>query len=128
MITPNRIHGTGILMAEGADQSPVEYEVTAFEVNMIIRTGGWIEAGHDVLTSAQSASGALLKLTDGRIVDVSVGSFSVATQAGLNSSSAMACTGAEFREALAVGGRSSFLRTIETTPAAQRGVSHLDQS
>jgi hypothetical protein len=77
MITPNRIHGTGILMAKGAEQSPVEYEVTAFEVNMIIRTAGWIEAGHDVLTSAQSASGALLKLTDGRIVDVSVGSVSV---------------------------------------------------
>jgi hypothetical protein len=77
MIAPPRIHGKGVLVAKGAEQSPVEFEVTAFEVDTIIRTGGWIEAGHNVLISAQSASGVLLKLSDGRIIDVSIGSFSV---------------------------------------------------
>jgi hypothetical protein len=77
MIVPPRIRRTGVLMANGADQSPVEFEVTAFEMDMIICTGGWIEAGHNVLISAQSASGVLLKLSDGRIIDVSVGSLSV---------------------------------------------------
>jgi hypothetical protein len=77
MITPPRIHGKGLLMAKGAEQSPVEFEVTAFEMDMIICTGGWIEAEHDVLIFARSASGVLLKLSDGRIIDVSVGSLSV---------------------------------------------------
>jgi hypothetical protein len=77
MITPPRIHGKGLLMAKGAERSPVEFEVTAFEVDMIICMGGWIEAGHNVLISAQSASGVLLELSDGRIIDVSVGSLSV---------------------------------------------------
>jgi hypothetical protein len=64
-------------MANGAEQSPVEFEVTAFEVDLMICTRGWIEAGHNALISAQSASGVLLKLSDGRIIDVSVRSFSV---------------------------------------------------
>jgi hypothetical protein len=77
MITPPRIHGTGVLMAKGAEQSPAEFEVTAFEIDMIICTRGWIEAEYNVLISAQSAGGVLLKLSDGRIIDVSIGSFSV---------------------------------------------------
>jgi hypothetical protein len=77
MITPPRIHGKGVLMANGAERYPVEFEVTAFEVNMVICTRGWIEAGYDVLTSMQSASGVLLKLSDGRFIEVSVGPVSV---------------------------------------------------
>jgi hypothetical protein len=77
MIKPPRIHGTGVLMAKGAEQSPAEFEVTAFEIDMIICTRGWIEAEYNVLISAQSAGGVLLKLSDGRIIDVSIGSFSV---------------------------------------------------
>jgi hypothetical protein len=48
-----------------------------FEVNMVIRTEGWIEAGLGVLAYAQSSSGAQLRLSDGRVVEVSVGSFNV---------------------------------------------------
>ena len=77
MITPSRIHGKGVLMPKEVERYPVEFEVTAFEVNMVICTRGWIEAGHKVLISAQSASGVLLKLSDGRIIDVSVGRLSV---------------------------------------------------
>jgi hypothetical protein len=36
-----------------------------------------VEAGLGVLTYAQSSSGAQLKLSDGRVVEVSVGSFIV---------------------------------------------------
>jgi hypothetical protein len=77
MIAPPRIHGKGVLVAKGAEQSPVEFEVTAFEMDMIICTGGWIEAEHNVLIFARSVSGVLLKLSDGRIIDVSVGRLSV---------------------------------------------------
>ena len=38
MITPPRIHGKGVLMANGAERYPVEFEITAFEVNMVICT------------------------------------------------------------------------------------------
>ena len=77
MTVPIRFCGTGTLLVKGAEQSPVEYEITVFEVDTVIRTEGWIEAGPGVLTYAQCTSGALLRLSDGRVVEVSVGSFSV---------------------------------------------------
>ena len=77
MTVPTRFRGTGTLLVKGAEQAPVEYEITVFEVNMVIRTEGWIEAGLGVLAYAQSSSGAQLRLSDGRVVEVSVGSFNV---------------------------------------------------
>ena len=40
-----------------------------------MHTEGWVEAGPAVLKYAQSATGAQLRLADGRIVDVSIGRF-----------------------------------------------------
>jgi hypothetical protein len=77
MTVPTRFRGTWTLLVKGAEQSPVEYEITVFEVNTVIRNEGWIEAGPGVLTYAQSSSGAQLRLSDGTIVEVSVGSFIV---------------------------------------------------
>jgi hypothetical protein len=77
MTVPTRFRGTGTLLVKGAEQSPVEYEITLFEVDTVIRAEGWVEAGPAVLTYARSASGAQLRLSDGRVVDVSIGSFSV---------------------------------------------------
>jgi len=77
MTVPDRFRGTGTLLVKGAEQSPVEYEITLFEVDQVMRIEGWIEAGHGVLTYAQSASGAQLRLSDGRVVDVSIGGFTV---------------------------------------------------
>src|SRR5450755_1297667 len=42
---PTRFRGKGTLLVKGAEQSPVEYEITAFEVDAVIRTEGWVEAG-----------------------------------------------------------------------------------
>ena len=77
MTVLNRVRGTGTLFIKGAEQSPVEYEITLFEVDTLIRAEGWLEAGAAVLTYAQSATGAQLRLSDGRTVDISIGSFSV---------------------------------------------------
>jgi len=77
MTVPTRFPEKGTLLVKGAEQAPVEYEITVFEVNMAIRTEGWIEAGLGVLAYAQSSSGAQLRLSDGRVVEVSVGSFNV---------------------------------------------------
>ena len=77
MTIPPRFRGTGTLFVKGAEQSPVEYEITLFEVDTLIRAEGWVEAGAAVLTYAQSATGARLRLSDGRMVDISIGSFSV---------------------------------------------------
>ena len=74
---PTRFRGKGTLLVKGAEQSPVEYEITAFEVDAVIRTEGWVEAGLGVLTYAQSSSGVHLRLSDGQVVEVSVGSFTV---------------------------------------------------
>jgi hypothetical protein len=74
---PTRFRGKGTLLVSGAEQSPVEYEITVFEVDTVRRTAGWVEAGLGVLTYAQSSSGAHLRLSDGRVVEVSVGSFTV---------------------------------------------------
>lgn len=62
---------------KGAEQSPVQYEITLFEVDQVTHAESWIEAGLGVLDYAQNASGAQLRLSDGRVVDVSIGSFSV---------------------------------------------------
>lgn len=64
-------------MVKGTEQSSVEYEITEFEVDQVLRTAGWIEASAGVLSYAHSATGAQLKLTDGQIVDVSIGCFIV---------------------------------------------------
>ncbi|MBR1287282.1 hypothetical protein JQ597_35030 [Bradyrhizobium sp. AUGA SZCCT0177] len=77
MTDPTRFRGTGTLFVKGAEESPVEYEITLFEVDTIMRAEGWVEAGPAVLTYAQSASGAQLRLSDGRVVDVSIGGFIV---------------------------------------------------
>ena len=77
MTVPTRFRGTGTLFVKGAEQSPVEYEITLFKVDTLIRAEGWVEAGAAVLTYAQSAAGAQLGLSDGRMVDVSIGTFSV---------------------------------------------------
>ena len=77
MTVPTRFRGTGTLLVKGAEQSPVEYEITLIEVDTVIRAVGWVEAGRAVLTYAQSASGAQLRLSDGQVVDVSIGSFIV---------------------------------------------------
>jgi hypothetical protein len=74
---PTRFRGKGTLLVRGAEQSPVEYEITVFEVDTVRRTEGWVEAGLGVLTYAQSSSEAYLRLSDGRVVEVSVGSFTV---------------------------------------------------
>src|ERR1019366_2903696 len=74
---PTRFRGKGTLLVKGAEQSTVEYEITAFEVDAVIRTEGWVEAGLGVLTYAQSSSGVHLRLSDGQVVEVSVGSFTV---------------------------------------------------
>jgi hypothetical protein len=74
---PTRFRGTGTLLVKGAEQSPVEYEITLFEVDQVMRTEGWVEAGPAVLEYAQRASGAQLRLSDGRTVDISIGSFIV---------------------------------------------------
>jgi hypothetical protein len=54
MTVPTRFRGTGTLLVKGAEQSPVKYEITVFEVDTVIRTEGWIEASPGVLTYAQS--------------------------------------------------------------------------
>jgi hypothetical protein len=77
MIVPTRFRGSGTLFVKGAEESPVEYEITLFEVDTQIRAEGWIEAGPAVLTYAQTTSGAQLRLNDGRLVDVSIGSLTV---------------------------------------------------
>ncbi|MBR1152822.1 hypothetical protein [Bradyrhizobium sp. JYMT SZCCT0428] len=77
MTDATRFRGTGTLFVKGAEESPVEYEITLFEVDTILRAEGWVEAGPAVLTYAQSASGAQLRLSDGRFVDVSIGGFIV---------------------------------------------------
>jgi hypothetical protein len=77
MTDPTRFRGTGTLFVKGAEESPVEYEITLFEVDTSMRAKGWVEAGAAVLTYAQNASGVQLRLSDGRMVDVSIGSFSV---------------------------------------------------
>jgi hypothetical protein len=77
MTAPTRFRGTGTLLVKGAEQSPVEYEITVFVVDTVIRTEGWIEASPGVLTYAQSTSGVQLRLGDGGVVEVSVGRFSV---------------------------------------------------
>ena len=74
---PDTISRNRHALGQGAEQAPVEYEITVFEVNMVIRTEGWIEAGLGVLAYAQSSSGAQLRLSDGRVAEVSVGSFNV---------------------------------------------------
>jgi hypothetical protein len=74
---PDRFRGTGTLLVKGAEQSPVQYEITLFEVEQVTRAEGWVEAGPAVLTYAQSATGSQLRLSDGRVVDVSIGSFIV---------------------------------------------------
>ena len=61
MTVPIRFCGTGTLLVKGAEQSPVEYEITVFEVDTVIRTEGWIEASPGVLTYAQSTSGVQLR-------------------------------------------------------------------
>jgi hypothetical protein len=66
-------------LVKAAEQSPVQYEITLFEVEQVMKAEGWIEASLGVLTYAQSATGAQLKLSDGRIVDVSIGSLTVRT-------------------------------------------------
>jgi hypothetical protein len=50
-----------------------------FEVEQVTRAEGWIEAGLGVLAYAQNATGAQLRLSDGRIVDVRIGSLTVKT-------------------------------------------------
>lgn len=77
MTDPDRFRGTGMLLVKGAEQSPVQYEITVFEVEQVMQAEGWIETGLRVLYYAQSASGAQLRLSDGRIVDVTVGNFVV---------------------------------------------------
>jgi hypothetical protein len=77
MTVPTRFCGIGVLFVKGAEQSPVQYEITLFEADQVMRTEGWIEAGPGVLTYAQSASGVQLKLSDERVLDVSIGSFTV---------------------------------------------------
>jgi hypothetical protein len=77
MIVPTRFRGSGTLFVKGAEESPVEYEISLFEVDNQIRAGGWVEAGPAVLTYAQTTSGAQLRLNDGRMVDVSIGSLTV---------------------------------------------------
>jgi hypothetical protein len=77
MTDPTRFRGTGALLVKGVEESLVEYEITLFEVDAIMRAKGWVEAGPAVLSYAQSVSGAQLRLSDERVVDVSIGSFSV---------------------------------------------------
>jgi hypothetical protein len=77
MTDPDRFRGTGTLLVKGAEQSPVKYEITLFEVDQVPHAKGWIEAGRGVLEYAQSASGAQLRLSDGRILDVSIGGLTV---------------------------------------------------
>ena len=79
MTDPDRFRGTGTLLVKGAEQSSAQYEITLFEVEQVTRAEGWIEAGLGVLAYAQSATGAQLRLSDGRIVDVSIGSLTVKT-------------------------------------------------
>ena len=77
MTVPTRFRGSGTLFVKGAQETQVEYEITLFEVDTQTRAVGWIEAGPAVLTYAQTASGAQLRLNDGRMVDVSIGRFTV---------------------------------------------------
>jgi hypothetical protein len=77
MTDPTRFRGKGILLVRGAEHSPVEYEITVFEVDTVRRAEGWVEAGLGVLAYAQSSTGAQLKLNDGHALEVSVGSFIV---------------------------------------------------
>jgi hypothetical protein len=44
MTNPDRFRGTGTLFVKGAEQSPVQYEITLFEVEQVTRAEGWIEA------------------------------------------------------------------------------------
>ena len=74
---PTRFWGTGKLLAKGAEQSSVEYEITLFEVDQAICAEGWVEADPSVLEHAQRASGAQFRLSDGRTIDISIGSFIV---------------------------------------------------
>jgi hypothetical protein len=73
--TPDRFRGTGTLLVKGAEQSPVEYEITLFVIEQVTQAEGWIEANAAVLEYAQSASGGQLRLGDGRTVDVTIGRF-----------------------------------------------------
>ena len=77
MTVPTRFGGTGTLFVKGAEQSPVQYEITLFDVEQVTRAEGWLETGLRVLCYAQNSSGAQLRLSDGRLVDVSVGNFIV---------------------------------------------------
>ena len=72
MTDPKRLHGNGTLFVKGAQETHVDYEITLFQVDTQILAEGWVEAGAAVLTYAQTASGAQLRLND-----VSIGRFTV---------------------------------------------------
>ncbi len=75
MTSTDQFRGTGTLLVKGAEQSPVEYEITLFHIEQITRSEGWIEASAAVLEYAQNATGAQLRMSDGRTIDVTVGKF-----------------------------------------------------
>jgi hypothetical protein len=75
MTTSDRFRGAGTLLVKAAEQSAVEYEITLFDIEQITQAEGWIEASAAVLEYAQSATGAQLRLVDGRTVDVTIGRF-----------------------------------------------------
>ncbi len=75
MTVEARYIGTGSLLFKGAEHSPVPYEITLSEITGIRRLEGWIEATVGILSQAHSSGGTQLRLSDGKIVDVSMGSF-----------------------------------------------------
>jgi hypothetical protein len=56
--TPDRFRGTGTLLIKGAEQSPVEYEITLFDIEQIMQAERWIEASAAVLEPEPGSAGS----------------------------------------------------------------------
>jgi hypothetical protein len=77
MTEKKRLAGTGTLIVKGADEASVRYEITTYVANNARRVDASIEAGRGVIEHAFRASGAQLRLDDGRVLEVQIGNHSV---------------------------------------------------